>query len=269
VSQLSSESAPQPQHRFAGKTAIVTGAGRGIGAATASRLAGEGARVVIAELDGAAGDAVAARLRARGAVALAVETDVTSHDAVRAMVEATVGAFGPPHILVNNAGVNFFHDPLTLTDDDWRRCFAVNLDSMWYCTREVLPYLLEGGGGAIVNMASSHAFNIIPGCFPYPVAKHAVIGLTRALGIEYGPRNIRVNAVCPGYVETQLAVDYWERQPDPEAARRFAYEIHPPRRIATVDEVAAAVAYLASDEAAFVNASCLMVDGGRSVVYHD
>ncbi len=254
--------------RFAGKTVIITGAGRGIGAATAARLAAEGARVVIAELDAAAGEETAAALRAAGGQAIAVPTDVTQRSAIHAMVQATVASFGPPQVLVNNAGMNFFFDPQALPDDEWRRCFAVNLDSMWFCISEVLPYLLEGGG-AIVNMASSHAFTIIPGCFPYPVAKHAVIGLTRALGIEYGPRNIRVNAVCPGYVETQLAVAYWERQPDPEAARRYAYELHPPRRIATVAEVAAAVAYLASDEAAFVNASCLMVDGGRSVVYHD
>ena len=185
------------------------------------------------------------------------------------MVESVAARLGPPTVLVNNAGVNLFRDPLKLTDEEWRRCFAVDLDSMWFCSREVLPYMLDHGGGSIVNMASVHAFTIIPGCFPYPVAKHAVIGLTRALGIEYAARNIRVNALCPGYIETQIAVDYWNTHPDPDAVRLYTYNLHPPKRIGTVEEVAAAVAYLASDEAAFVNASCLMMDGGRTVLYHD
>jgi NAD(P)-dependent dehydrogenase (short-subunit alcohol dehydrogenase family) len=256
-------------NRFAGKTAIVTGAGRGIGAATARRLAEEGASVVIAELNAESGEVVANQLRGEGYTAIAIQADVADHDAVRTMVESVVAQLGPPTVLVNNAGVNLFRDPLKLTDDEWRRCFAVDLDSMWFCSREVLPYMLDHGGGSIVNMASVHAFTIIPGCFPYPVAKHAVIGLTRALGIEYAAKNIRVNALCPGYIETQIAVDYWNTHPDPDAVRLYTYNLHPPKRIGTVEEVAAAVAYLASDEAAFVNASCLMMDGGRTVLYHD
>jgi NAD(P)-dependent dehydrogenase (short-subunit alcohol dehydrogenase family) len=256
-------------NRFEGKTAIVTGAGRGIGAATARRLAEEGASVAIAELDPESGEAVANQLRSEGYTAIAIQTDVADHDAVRTMVESVAARLGPPTVLVNNAGVNLFRDPLKLTDEEWRRCFAVDLDSMWFCSREVLPHMLDHGGGSIVNMASVHAFTIIPGCFPYPVAKHAVIGLTRALGIEYAARNIRVNALCPGYIETQIAVDYWNTHPDPDAVRLYTYNLHPPKRIGTVEEVAAAVAYLASDEAAFVNASCLMMDGGRTVLYHD
>ena len=255
--------------RLQDKIAIITGAGRGIGAATARRFVEEGAQVVIAELNAQAGEEMAAHLRADGYPAIAVATDVSDHDAVRRMVEETVQRLGPPRILVNNAGVNLFRDPLQLTDEEWRRCLAVDLDSMWFCSREVLPYMLAEGGGSIVNMASVHAFNIIPGCFPYPVAKHAVIGLTRALGIEYAARNIRVNAVCPGYIETQITVDYWNTHPDPEAVRLYSYNLHPPKRIGTAEEVAAAVAYLASDEAGFVNATCLVVDGGRSVLYHD
>jgi NAD(P)-dependent dehydrogenase (short-subunit alcohol dehydrogenase family) len=256
-------------NRFEGKTAIVTGAGRGIGAATARRLAEEGASVAIAELDPESGEAVANQLRSEGYTAIAIQTDVADHDAVRTMVESVAARLGPPTVLVNNAGVNLFRDPLKLTDEEWRRCFAVDLDSMWFCSREVLPHMLDHGGGSIVNMASVHAFTIIPGCFPYPVAKHAVIGLTRALGIEYAARNIRVNALCPGYIETQIAVDYWNTHPDPDAVRLYTYNLHPPKRIGTVEEAAAAVAYLASDEAAFVNASCLMMDGGRTVLYHD
>ncbi|MBK8050188.1 MAG: SDR family oxidoreductase [Anaerolineales bacterium] len=255
--------------RLQDKIAIITGAGRGIGAATARRFVEEGAKVVIADVNGETGESTAAQLRADGYTAIAVQTDVSDHDAVRRMVAATVEQLGPPTTLVNNASVNVFRDPLKLTDEEWRRCFAVDLDSMWYCSREVLPYMLANGGGSIVNLASVHAFNIIPGCFPYPVAKHAVIGLTRALAIEYAANNIRVNAICPGYIETQITIDYWNTHPDPEAQRLYTYNLHPPKRIGTAEEVAAAVVFLASDEAAFVNAACLVVDGGRSVLYHE
>ena len=141
-------------------------------------------------------------------------------------------------MLVNNAGINLFRDPLKLTDEEWRRCFAIDLDSMWYCSQAVLPHMLALGHGSIVNMASIHAFQIIAGCFPYPVAKHGVIGLTRALAIEYAAQNIRVNAICPGYVETQITIDYWNTFDDPDAQRLYAYNIHPPKRIGTADEVA-------------------------------
>lgn len=255
--------------RLQDKIAIITGAGRGIGAATARRFVEEGARVVIADINGETGESTAAQLRTDGYTAIAVQTDVSDHDAVRRMVATTVEQLGPPTTLVNNASVNVFRDPLKLTDEEWRRCFAVDLDSMWFCSREVLPYMLANGGGSIVNLASVHAFNIIPGCFPYPVAKHAVIGLTRALAIEYAANNIRVNAICPGYVETQITIDYWNTHSDPEAQKLYTYNLHPPKRIGTAEEVAAAVIFLASDEAGFVNAACLVVDGGRSVLYHD
>ena len=115
-----------------------------------------------------------------------------------AMAEAAERAFGPADILVNNAGINVAHEPLELTDEDWRRCFAVDLDGVWHCCRAVLPQMLRAGRGSIVNIASVHSFTIIPHFFPYPVAKHALLGLTRVLGIEYADRGIRVNAIAPG-----------------------------------------------------------------------
>jgi NAD(P)-dependent dehydrogenase (short-subunit alcohol dehydrogenase family) len=255
--------------RLRDKIAIITGAGRGIGAQTARRFVEEGAQVAIAELHADTGEATAAALRAEGYPAIAIQTDVADHASVNRMVAAVVDAFGPPDVLVNNAGINLFRDPLKLTDEEWRRCFAVDLDSMWYCSQAVLPHMLALGRGSIVNMASIHAFQIIAGCFPYPVAKHGVIGLTRALAIEYAAQNIRVNAVCPGYVETQITIDYWRTFDDPDAQRLYAYNIHPPKRIGTADEVAWPIVFLASDEASFVNGAALMVDGGRSVLYHD
>jgi len=258
-------------NRLVGKVALVTGAGRGIGAAIARAFAAEGAAVVIAELDGASAEASAREIAQKqaGARTLAMPTDVTQAASVRAAVAEAERAFGPVDVLVNNAGINVFADPLTMTDDDWRRCFAVDLDGVWNGCRAVLPGMIERRAGSIVNIASTHAFQIIPGCFPYPVAKHGVIGLTRALGIEYAPKNVRVNAIAPGYIETQLTHDWWNAQPDPEAARRATLELPPMKRIGRPEEVAMTAVFLASDEAPFINASCITIDGGRTALHHE
>jgi NAD(P)-dependent dehydrogenase (short-subunit alcohol dehydrogenase family) len=256
--------------RLAGKAALVTGAGRGIGAAIALAFAREGASVVLAELDIDTAQQTAESIKAQtGARVLAVRTDVTQSASVQHAVSEAEQAFGALDIWVNNAGINVFCDPLTMTDDDWRRCFAVDLDGVWNGCRAVLPGMVERGAGSIINIASTHAFKIIPGCFPYPVAKHGVIGLTRALGIEYAPRNVRVNAIAPGYIETQLTHDWWNEQPDPEAARLATLQLPPMKRIGRPEEVAMTAVFLASDEAPFINASCITVDGGRSALYHD
>ncbi|CAG9270092.1 3-oxoacyl-(acyl-carrier-protein) reductase FabG [Paraburkholderia unamae] len=258
-------------NRLTGKVALVTGAGRGIGAAIARAFAAEGAAVVLAELDGANADATACEIAGaiEGARTLAVQTDVTQPASVRAAVDEAQRAFGPVDVLVNNAGINVFADPLTMTDDDWRRCFAVDLDGVWNGCRAVLPGMVERRAGSIINIASTHAFQIIPGCFPYPIAKHGVIGLTRALGIEYAPRNVRVNAIAPGYIETQLTHDWWNAQPDPQAARKATLELPPMKRIGRPEEVAMTAVFLASDEAPFINASCITIDGGRTALHHD
>jgi NAD(P)-dependent dehydrogenase (short-subunit alcohol dehydrogenase family) len=253
--------------RLAGKVAMITGAGRGIGAAIAQAFAREGAAVVLAELDIDMARETAQRIGSDRALAL--ETDVTQSTSVQDAVRQAEASFGPLDILVNNAGINVFCDPLTMTDEDWRRCFAVDLDGVWNGCRAVLPGMVARGAGSIVNIASTHSFKIIPGCFPYPVAKHGVIGLTRALGIEYAPRQIRVNAIAPGYIETQLTHDWWNEQDDPAKARQATLDLQPMKRIGRPEEVAMTAVFLASDEAPFINASCITVDGGRSVLYHD
>jgi len=127
----------------------------------------------------------------------------------------------------------------------------------------------ERKSGAIVNIASVHGFKIIPHTFPYPIAKHGLIGLTRSLGVEYAAEGIRVNAIAPGYIDTQIARDHWATFPDPAAERARAELLHPPRRIGTSEEVAMTAVFLASDEAPFINAEVIVIDGGRSVLYHE
>ncbi|MCX5480597.1 SDR family oxidoreductase [Kaistia geumhonensis] len=255
--------------RLQDKVAIVTGAGRGIGAAIAHAFAREGARVVVAEKDPATGPATAAAITAAGGAAEFLATDVTGAGSVEATAEAVVARHGRIDILVNNAGINVFHKPHETTEAEWRRCFDVDLDGVWRMSKAVLPAMRAAKAGAIVNIASSHSFTIIPGCFPYPVAKHGLLGLTRALGIDYAAEGIRVNAIAPGYIETDLALDYWNTFPDPEAERRRVFDMHPPKRIGRPEEVAMTALFLASDEAPFINAACIVIDGGRSVLYHD
>ena len=255
--------------RLKDKISIVTGAGRGIGEATALSYAAQGSAVVIAERDLVTGRAVADAIIAKGGRALFVETDVTSIASVDAMAERTLSTFGRIDILVANAGINVFHEPLETTEEEWRRCFSVDLDGVWHSAKAVLPVMRKQASGSIVAIASCHSFAIIPNCFPYPVAKHGLLGLVRALGIQYAAEGVRVNAIAPGYIETQIAVDYWNTFDDPAAEKARTYNLHPPKRIGKPEEVAMTAVFLGSDEAPFINAACIVIDGGRSVLYHE
>lgn len=255
--------------RLKHKRSIVTGAGQGIGEAIARAFGAEGARVVIAEKNEATGALVANAIRASGGEAYFVPTDVTDKRAIEHLRSETIRLLGGIDVLVNNAGANVFYRPLEMPEGEWERCLKLDLEAAWLCAKAALPHLLDAGGGAIVNIASTHSFKIIPHTFPYPVAKHALIGLTRALAIEYAANNVRVNAIAPGYIDTQIARDYWAGFPDPAAERGRAENLHPPRRIGRPDEIAMTAVFLASDEAPFLNAETIVVDGGRSALYHD
>ena len=251
--------------RLKGKRAIVTGAGQGIGEAIARLFAIHGADVVIAERNATTGAAVANAIVAAGGRAKFVETDVT----IAAQVERLAAAAGAVDVLVNNAGANVFYEPLEMPVEAWKRCMDLDLEAAWTCARAILPGMLGRGAGSIVNIASAHSFQIIPHCFPYPVAKHALVGLTRALAIEYAARGVRVNAIAPGYIDTPIAEAYWATFADPAAERARAENIHPPKRIGRPEEVAHTALFLASDEAPFINAETIVIDGGRSALYHD
>lgn len=254
--------------RIEEKVAIVTGSTLGIGAAVARLFAEQGAYVV---LNSHRDDEVAAAMRAQldPARSLFVQGDVSDKSAMQALAEQAVARFGRIDIVVNNAGVNMFADPLELTDEQWQRCFAVDLEGAWNVTRAALPQMLAQGAGSVVNIASVHGHKIIPGTFPYPVAKHALIGLTRSLGIEYAARGIRVNSISPGLIMTENAEAWLDSCPDPQAERARQAALLPCRRIGEPREVAYTALFLASDEARFINATDILIDGGRSQIYHD
>ncbi|WP_282267424.1 SDR family oxidoreductase [Stenotrophomonas sp. PS02298] len=241
--------------RLAGKVAVVTGAASGIGAAIARLFHAEGARVI--GIDLAAGDADGVEL---------LQGDITDTAAMRSLIEATLERHGRIDVLVNNAGADVFSDPLALDDAQWQRCFALNLEGAWQLCKAVLPGMVAQQAGAIVNIASVHGHKIIPGAFPYPVAKHALIGMTRSLGIEYAAHGIRVNSISPGLILVPRIEAWFEREP---GARERQTALLPPRRIGRPEEVAYTALFLASDEARFINATDILIDGGRSQVYHD
>lgn len=254
--------------RLSGKRILITGAAQGIGLAIVRACLGEGAAVVLMDRDAALLARSVADLGGEAEYLTALAGDITNTDDVAAVVARAQETIGPLNALINNAGINVFDEPLSLSDEDWNRCFDVNLKGAWNCARAVLPGLLEQGGGVILNIASTHAFTIIPHTFPYPLAKHALLGLTKSLALEYAARNVRVNALAPGYVQTQKVVDYWNSFPDPEAARQETLRLHPGGRIATPEEIAGAAVFMISDECPFMNAACLTVDGGLSVQQH-
>ncbi|WP_411036546.1 SDR family oxidoreductase [Shinella sp. BYT-45] len=254
--------------RLEGKRIIVTGAAQGIGFAMAEAFLAEGARLFLIDRDGDLLSTQAARLRASGGTLGFAAADITDAAAIEAAVALAGREIGRPNALVNNAGVNVFSEPLQLSDADWQRCLDINLKGAWNCSRAVLPGLIEEGGGVILNIASTHAFTIIPHTFPYPVAKHALLGMTKALGLEYAGQGVRVNALAPGYVRTQKVVEYWNSFADPAAAEAETMKLHPGGRIATPEEIAKAALFLISDECPFINATCLMADGGMTALHH-
>ncbi len=257
--------------RLSGKTAIVTGAARGIGAAIAARFAQEGASVIVADLLADMATETAARIaRDTSGTVLALPVDVADEASVTAMHHRAREVLGPIDVLVNNAGVNVFREPLAATREDWARCMAVDLEGAWFCTRAVLPDMIARRDGAVINIISNHAMTVMRGTFPYPVAKHALLGLTRSLALEYAGQGISINAISPGYTDTQLAEDEFNRHSDPAAARRSVESRQPPGRLCRPEEVAAIAVLLASDEARFMVGENVVIDGGVSIrMYED
>ena len=251
---------------MAGKVVVVTGGGSGMGRAAALAFAREGARVMVADIHGEAAEATAATIRAAGGEALAVAVNVAQATQVEAMIEATMTAWGRLDCAFNNAGINIEHGPLVeCTEEEWERVLAVNLKGVWLCMKAEIPRMLAGGdsgGGRIVNNASIVGLRGSRNTPAYVASKHGIVGLTRAAALEYGQAGIRVNAVCPGAIKTQM---YLDREGDDPANNARIAAANPLNRLGNPEDVASAVLWLCSDAASFVTGHCLVVDGGETV----
>jgi NAD(P)-dependent dehydrogenase (short-subunit alcohol dehydrogenase family) len=248
---------------FAGKVAFVTGAASGIGRAAALAFAREGASVVVADLS-EQGNRETARLIEEGGRGLAVQCDVTRTENVKAALAKTIEAFGRLDVAFNNAGIEPKKAAPTADydEEEWNRIIDINLRGVFLCMKHEIPLILKQGGGAIVNTSSGAGVIGIRGSPAYTAAKHGVIGLTRAAALDYAARNLRINAVCPGYIDTPM-MDRFTGGTAEGRAKVISEE--PAGRMGKPEEIAAAVLWLCSDAAAFTVGHAMVIDGGQTV----
>lgn len=244
----------------AGKTILITGAASGIGAATATTFAAAGAAVVLADVQKAQGEHLAGALREKGGKAMFVACDMLQEADVRNAVRAAANEFGALHFAFNNAGIEGAQAPTAeCTNDNWERVIDVNLRGVWWCMRHEIPAMLDVGGGAIVNCSSIAGLIGFANIPAYVASKHGVVGLTKTAALEYAERNIRVNAVCPGAIQTPM-IDRFAGS-DPSAKAALASNA-PLARMGRPEEIAETVLWLCSDAASFVTGQAIAVDGG-------
>jgi len=252
--------------RLDGKAVIVTGGADGIGKATVELFAREGAsKIALVDLDATKGQETANALVSEGVDAIFLAADVRSSSDVQSMVHAVVERFGRIDVLVNNAGVAGVSSVVELHEEDWDRVVDTDLKSVFLCCKYVIPEMIKGGsGGVIVNMASVLGIVAREKTSAYAAAKGGVVLLTKNLALDYVSFGIRVNAVCPGFVMTELVKRYIDRSDNPEKTYRELADLHPMGRLADPEEIARAVLFLASDESSFVTGSSFVIDGGYS-----
>ena len=250
---------------LSGQVALVTGGAQGIGGATARRLAADGARVLIADIDGDEAGRNAARIRAAGGTVATIVADVGKGADIAAAVERAVAEWGKLTILVNNAysgqeGTR--GTAVEVAEETWDRAIAVLVKSIFLGAKAAVPHLEAAGGGTIVNISSVHGLLAAPRAFIYDTGKAAVIGMTRQMAVDFGPLGIRVNAICPGHIVTERIAPKWEKDP---AGLRFFDQQYPLRRTGRPEDIAAAIAFFCSDDASFITGQALAVDGGLTI----
>ncbi len=248
--------------QFDGKVALVTGSGNGIGRATALAFAREKARIVVSDIDAEAGEETVRMIQGLGSEAIFVKADVGEESDIRALVEAAVKAYGALDCAVNNAGIE--GEVLPIADnpvENWERVLRINLTGVWLSMKYEIRQMLKQGGGAIVNMASIEGLIAFPGASPYVAAKHGVNGITKTAALELMQANIRVNSVCPGFIDTAMV----DRIKTPVPELEAVISMSPAGRKGRPDEIAEAVIWLCSDKASFVSGHTLTVDGAYVV----
>jgi NAD(P)-dependent dehydrogenase (short-subunit alcohol dehydrogenase family) len=255
--------------RLAGKVAIVTGAGSGIGQATARAFAAEGARVLCADIHDVAARETAESI---GPQAQPFAVDVTQPEAVAAMVDRCLQHFGRVDVLFANAGIGEAGSAIDLTLEQWNRMLAINLTSVWLCAKAVLPPMLAQGSGVLIHQSSTAGLIGIGGIAHYSAAKAGVIGLTRQIAVEYGPRGIRCNAICPSTIPTPLVTKVWQERGAGSGStaslaeqQAAAAARHPLRRLGRLDDAAQLAVFLASEESAWITGQALALDGGLTI----
>ena len=247
--------------RLAGKVAIITGAGQGQGAAVAKQFAQEGARLILADRQAEGAKSVAADIGKEGGTALPVTADITVAEQVATMVETARREFGALHILYNNAGIYLTHEDAPaadLAEPVFDQILEVNLKGTYLCCHHAIPLLLESGNGVIINIGSAASYAGDPLAHAYAASKGALLSFTRSIATHYGPRGLRANVICPGFVDTPMTGD---QLGDPEILERIVQSTML-RRVGKVEDVANMATFMASDEASFITGAIFVVDGG-------
>lgn len=247
-----------------GKTAVVTGAGSGIGEAIARALADAGSIVYAVDRNDDAGAAVAAAIAAAGGNATFLSGDVSSESACKEVGRRVLSETGRCDILVNNAGIGHVGTVLTTTAGDLDRLYAVNVKGILFMTRALLPSMIERKWGSVINLASIGGVIAVKDRFAYCTSKFAAVGMTKCMAVDHADSKVRFNAICPGRVETPFVQARLKEYPDPKQAYEEMASTQLLKRMGRPEEIAAAALYLASDESAFVTGSCLIIDGGMS-----
>jgi NAD(P)-dependent dehydrogenase (short-subunit alcohol dehydrogenase family) len=248
--------------RMQGKRGIVTGAASGLGREVARLFAAEGGSVVVADVDTDGADAVAAEIAEAGGTAIAQSCDVTEEARIEAALDRSESEWGGLDFVVNNAGVQLEKPLDETTNEEYDWIFDVNVRGVFWGCKHAVERMRGSGGGTIVNTASALSLISDPFLPVYTASKHAVLGLTRSVGVAYAADGIRCNCVCPGDMQTPMIERYWEATGDPEKAREEMASMYPAKKIGQPAEVARAILFLASDESSYVNGSYLQIDGG-------
>ena len=247
------------------KVIVISGAGSGIGAASATCLAQHGANVILADINLEKAQTVAQRIKTAGGQAHAVQTDVSQYEQVEALISFTMAEYERLDVMVNNAGIGGKYQKKTAehTHDDWHRVIAVNQTGVFYCMKAALGQMMQQGHGNIINIASLAGLKPSGYNLSYSASKFAVVGMTKSAALEYGRKNIRINAVCPGYTQSPLLDQLISSKPEMGETLR---KLIPMNRFGEADEIAEAVAWLASDKTKYITGQTITLDGGTSLI---